>query len=1434
MLGTTQAIRDDGSTVPVGGPRLRALLTALALRPGRAVPAASLIEEVWDGDPPADGPAALQALVGRLRRALGREAVGSGEGGYWLVADRDDIDLYRFERLARAAAQAAPAEAAALYDEALGLWRGEPLSSLPGTGTGPEAARWEALRLDARRGRLHAALALGEAERVLPELTALCAGLPLDEPLQALRIRALRDAGRPAEALAAYEGVRRDLAARLGTTPGPALRALHRVLLTDPTSAVAPQTATGPGQHPPAPAGHGHPDPTAGPGLLPPAPSGPDRATPTPGPGQTDQPARTHQAGPTGEPNHPAEPSRGHAPQAPPAAPAQSPPPAPGGPAEITPGSSAALSGPGGHDGITQGSSGTSSGPGRDTGVTPGSSGPSGTGGPAGIAPGSSAALSGTGGPAGIRQGSSGTPSDPGGPAGITPGSSDALSGPGAHGTGFGHDGRHTDPAEPHRSAPAPSGHGAHPAALPGTAAADPAGPGRADSGHTAGPGGPGSGDPYGAGAGHVPPGPGAGNLRMRLTTFVGREEDIRVIGEDLARSRLVTLLGPGGAGKTRLSQEAAEAHARAGHGASDTPPANPDHLSATPASGGTGLAPGGFAPAPGGFAPAPGGTGLGSGGSGRTGTSTEGPGTPPEGPRSAPGRPGPASGGLAWADGVWFVELAPVDDPEDVAEAVLVALGARETKLRGGTAEEMRVLTERGDRPLDRLAEHCARRRMLLILDNCEHVVDAAARLAEEVLARCPGVQILATSREPLGVPGETLRPVDPLPDPVALRLLDDRGVAARAGFSVDDDPAAAVEICRRLDGMPLAIELAAARLRLLTPRQIAERLDDRFRLLTGGSRTHLPRQQTLRAVVDWSWDLLDEPERAVLRRLSVFAGGCDLDAAEAVCADGGYLDGADVADLLGSLVDKSLVVAAPDGPAGMRYRLLETVSEYAADRLAEAGEDRAQTEGRHLTHYRELARATEPLLRGHGQRAAADRLATDYENLRTALRRAVAAKDVGEVLCLVHSLGWYWHMHDLRAETRHWAGAAAALGPDPFAAPVVPAPPVYEQIVDTPPPYEGELLTEAWRGIQLMCLVARDQISSTWSTPEVRAQAEGVVAAYRPGLPQTCRAPSFLWIYAVMISGDVELLHRATEETVETARALGYRWELASALQLRANVLANRADGAGGASRDAEESLALYESLGDDWGCAEALSARAEAREKRGEYALAAQDYRAAIEYARRLGAKAQVTVLQVRMAGTLAEDGHLEEAEELLTGLLAGAIHQFGNEAVPAAQMFLACIYGRTGRLAEARDRLQSLREEFAVGAFAMFDGFLLGLLAWIDNEEGRYEDAIARLRQAIEAVRDPLSMMLAPHLPAAYLITGARSLVQLGGRAREYDAARLIGAYHALLPPAHFPVTTERADLEQAERLARAALGDAAYEAAYAEGGGLTLEEATALV
>ncbi|WP_399552993.1 ATP-binding protein, partial [Streptomyces sp. WELS2] len=608
------------------------------------------------------------------------------------------------------------------------------------------------------------------------------------------------------------------------------------------------------------------------------------------------------------------------------------------------------------------------------------------------------------------------------------------------------------------------------------------------------------------------------GNLPARLTSFVGREADLEAIAADLAGARLVTLLGPGGAGKTRLSQEAAEAVRH------------------------------------------------------------------------------------TVRDGVWLAELAPVDDPDAVPQAVLTAIGARDTVLHGAGVDGMRAVADRHDDPVERLVEHCARRRMLLVLDNCEHVVDAAARLTESLLARCPELTVLATSREPLGVPGELVRPVEPLPEPVALRLLAERGAAARPGFRVADDPEACAEICRRLDGLPLAIELAAARLRMLTPRQIADRLDDRFRLLTNGSRTVLPRQQTLRAVVDWSWDLLDAAERDVLARLSVFAGGCDLAAAEAVC-------GPAALDALGSLVDKSLVVAAPAG-GGMRYRLLETVAEYAAERLAETGRH-TETERAHLTYYRELARTTEPSLRGPGQLAAIGRFQLEYENLRTAFRHAVALGDEQEGLCLIHSLLWFWQMRDQRVETRNWCREVMALGPDPFAEPASPAAPVWQRCTDTPPPYTGEALVEARRGVHLAHLACMDTEMDAWQTPAAQARLRTIAQVYEPGLPQTCRVPGLLWFFAVLLTGGADRLHTIVDACVETCRTTpGFEWELAGVLHLRANFLSNRAAWTDDATRSADESLAIYRRLGDAWGATEALAARGEANERGAAYDRAAAD--------------------------------------------------------------------------------------------------------------------------------------------------------------------------------------------------------------------------------
>ncbi|MET9131635.1 AfsR/SARP family transcriptional regulator [Streptomyces antibioticus] len=1265
ILGTTQALRPDGTPVAVGGARLRALLTVLALRAGRTVPAGTLVDEVWAGDPPADATGALQALVGRLRRALGPDAVDSTAGGYRLTAGPDAVDLHRFERLTadglRALADGDPAKAAGLLDDALALWQGPALADLPDRTA--EAARHETRRLDALRARHTAALALGHAAQSLPELTALCDAHPLDEPLQTLRLRALRDTGRPAEALAAYDEVRRLLADRLGSDPGPALRSLHAELLNpeEPPRAewltARPHPWTAPG--------------TPDPGSAAPA-SGPNRdprfgAGPGPGPG------------------------------------------------------SGTGSGTGTGTGVGSGRSSDAPAPGSDTrfGTGPGSGSRPDTGSGSSPGPGSAAPAPGP---------------DSGSGTGTGPGSSS--------GTGYGPEpgpGWGTGPGPVPGPVPGP---GVHPGRTepPAAVAVPPGAPGgSADGTAPAAPA-------LAAGTQPDDTSPSApGNLRARLTSFVGREADIEVIQGDLAGARLVTLLGPGGAGKTRLSQEVGEAVRR--------------HL----------------------------------------------------------------------RDGVWLAELAPVSDPDAVPQAVLTAVGARETVLYGAGAEEMRAVAERHDDPVERLVEHCARRRMLIVLDNCEHVIEAAARLVARLLERCPALVVLATSREPLGVPGELVRPVEPLPEPVALRLLADRGAAARPGFRTGDDPEACAEICRRLDGLPLAIELASARLRILTPRQIADRLDDRFRLLTSGSRTVLPRQQTLRAVVDWSWDLLDEDERDVLARLSVFARGCDLAAVEAVCG-GGALD---PLSSLASLVDKSLVVAAPAADGAMRYRLLETVAEYAAERLDERGH-RPAAERAHLTYYRELARTTEPLLRGSRQLEAIERFQAEYENLRTALRRAVDARDEQEALVLALSLVGYWQMRDLRIEARNWSRAVMELGPDPFTDPVRPAAPVREPVIATPPPLTGEVLQEARRGVHLSHLACMDMELEAWDNPAAQNKLRVVGETYAPGLPQTCRAPGLLWFYAVMLTGDMDRIRVIVDANVETCRATpGYEHELATCLQMRANLLANRSDWAGGAGRDADEALEIFGRLGDSWGAAEAYSARAEASERLGAYREAAVDYQAAMDHAEHLGARHQLAVLGARLGSALLEAGETERGERLLRDVIDSR-WGMANEAMPIARLFLAGSLGLNGRLAEAREQLLLLREEFGIAHFVVFDAFILGAEAWLDVLDGRYDNALAAVRKALERAADKLSMTIAPHMRAFYLVIAAAALAGADGGRRAVDAARCLGTADTLLPPHHVAVRLEREANRLATERARTALGETAFDAAYAEGGGLSYDEAAALV
>jgi predicted ATPase/DNA-binding SARP family transcriptional activator len=674
LLGAFEARDDAGQPVQIQGTRLRTLLARLALDQERLVTTPSLVDAIWGERPPSGAGNALHSLVSRLRRALppgDGTRVESFPAGYRLSAAGEATDVAEFERLAaegRACRDAGDADAAARrFASALALWRGAPLADLADTPFAfPVIARLVELRLRTVEDHAELALAAGRAGQLVAGLRELTLAHPLDERLAGLCMRALAAAGRPAEALAAFEDLRRGLAEALGTDPSPALRDLHIAILR---------------------------------GLAPPAASVPT-------------------------------------------------------------------------------------------------------------------------------------------------------------------------------------------------------------------------------------------NLPAPATSFVGRERDLAQVRTLLAGERLVTLVGPGGVGKTRLAAE---------------------------------LAAGWQAP-----------------------------------------------------DGTWLAELAAITDPAEVPTALGAALG-----LRPGTAE---------------LARQVADRQLLIVLDNCEHLIDACARVAQEILGGCPGVRILATSREPLTTAGERVYPVAPLPVPPpavglgeamdipAMRLFADRAAAAVFGFRLTAGNLPAVaEICRRLDGLPLAIELACARLRTLPAEELAARLDDRFRLLTGGSRAALPRHQTLLAVVGWSWDLLTDAERTLARRFAVFAGGATPEAAEAVCADES-LQAADVVGVLGGLADKSFVELrqAPGAPA--RYRMLDTIRAYADAALAGTGES-GRFRRAHAAYFLARAEAADRELRGSRQLAQLAWLRGEQDNLRAALRHAIGAADAGTAVRLVAALGWYWTMNGNHAEAAGWLREALAL---------------------------------------------------------------------------------------------------------------------------------------------------------------------------------------------------------------------------------------------------------------------------------------------------------------------------------------------------------------------------------------------------------------------
>jgi predicted ATPase/class 3 adenylate cyclase len=429
-------------------------------------------------------------------------------------------------------------------------------------------------------------------------------------------------------------------------------------------------------------------------------------------------------------------------------------------------------------------------------------------------------------------------------------------------------------------------------------------------------------------------------NLPVQLTSFVGREHELSEIKQLLTTTHLLTLTGPGGTGKTRLSLQLATEVLE------------------------------------------------------------------------------------SFSNGVWLVELAPLADPTLVAQTIAATLGVRE---------------QPGRTILDALMDYVRAKSILLILDNCEHLIEACAQLANTLLRAAPRLKILATSREPLGIAGETSYRVRslPLPDPRQLHdiealaqndcvhLFIDRAMAAYPSFRLKEKNSLAIaDICRRLDGIPLAIELASARTKVFPPEEIAARLDDRFRLLTGGSRTALERHQTLFALIEWSHNLLSEAERALLRRLSVFAGGWSFQAAQVVCGDG--LDD-EVLDLLTHLVDKSLV-AVEEETEEARYRLPETIRQYARDKLYELGEAE-QVRDRHLEYFLHFAETAEPKLRSAEQIEWLERVEIEHDNLRTALAWSLESGKSDRALELAGALVYFWMLRGDFSEGQKWISDALTL---------------------------------------------------------------------------------------------------------------------------------------------------------------------------------------------------------------------------------------------------------------------------------------------------------------------------------------------------------------------------------------------------------------------
>lgn len=845
-------------------------------------------------------------------------------------------------------------------------------------------------------------------------------------------------------------------------------------------------------------------------------------------------------------------------------------------------------------------------------------------------------------------------------------------------------------------------------------------------------------------------------NLPVQLTSFVGREQEIADVKRLMATTRLLTLTGAGGTGKTRLSLQVAA-----------------DLLE-------------------------------------------------------------------EYEDGIWLVELAALSDPSLVPQTVATALGVRE--------EPGKALTQI-------LVEYLKPKQLLLLLDNCEHLLGGGAALADALLRGCPDVRILATSREGLNIAGELayrvpslslpnpgeLPPVESLPKYEAMRLFIER-----ADFKVTSQNAPAlVQVCYRLDGIPLAIELAAARVRALPLEELNERLDDRFRLLTGGSRTALPRQQTLRALIDWSYDLLSEPERLLLRRLSVFAGGWTLEAAETV-SGADPLEKWAVLDLLTSLVEKSLVVYEESEG---RYRLVETMRQYARDRLQEAGET-AALRGRHRDFFAALAERAGPELFGSEQTIWVRRLEREHDNLRAALAWSLESGDGEAGLRMGGSLWRFWHIQSYAEEGRERLAAALAQAGTG----------------------SGTCLhAQALDGAAVLSMrAARDLAAAQAHYEEMLAIGHDLGDRKVTGTALNGLG------HVALLRGDRRGAHALFEQGLGLAREVGHTWEAAFALHCMGYlfVLQGECDTAWPLL---EESLAIRRGRGDLWSVYWTLSVMAIVAEERGDYTLARALLEECVTICRELRKSPELRVLRglantARIQGDFAtarahyeemraiscEKSHRVDLASSVYGLGWVAIneedfgaarscfeetlrigHETGEEWLIAASLeglgevaryqgddAAACSFHEEclARWREPEGRGVSPGFHFHVWPLTA-GGSLLGL-GRVAQKQGDTERAAALYRESLVRYRKTSRK---PEI--ARSVEALASLIGVQGQPER--AGRLFGAAEAFREAAGAPIPPgDRVDYERAVAAVLAALGEEAFSAARAEGRAMTLKHAIA--